>query len=299
VNENPNTIRLTKAVQKKFPQYSLAQIESLIAKGLVLVNGKTRKKKGFVSESDNIALVTQGLQSALSPNSNVNCRLITEDKDFLFLEKAPFVHSVAHDFDEMNSVANWLLSLNPGLADLDPLECGLAHRLDFETSGVMVAAKTKTALEFLKTKFQNREIEKFYICLTETQPPLGVQNALAGKHPRSAKRVLIEKNPTSHASNLTPIQTEILSAQKQNSGLYLIKIKLITGYRHQIRAHLAFLGHPIVGDKIYGNKKAERLMLHAETLRFHNQNGELKQGLSEINFSDRRYQQNSSARLSL
>lgn len=285
-------LRITQVIKEKFPHLSHAQIKSYLKKGFFLVNGKLAKMNQWLEREDIIALV-QNIPQSLSPNPDLACKILHQTKDFLFLEKPPFVHSVAHDFFETNSVANWLVSLNENFSDIQSLECGLVHRLDFETSGVMVAAKNKFALEKLKKLFQENKVEKIYTCLVKNPPPqAGIYTTFAGKHPKSKKRILLQPEigrsrtpPTKNdTKKWTRIQTEILSTQKENDH-YRLKIKLITGYRHQIRAHLAALGSSILGDEIYGKKeKGERLKLHAESLAFLTKEGEVLKVTSKCPF---------------
>jgi 23S rRNA pseudouridine1911/1915/1917 synthase len=279
MTERSKTIRLVKAVKIRHPEYSLRQIRELIAAGHVSVDGQTAKERSLVAQNSDIVISVTPRQ-ALTPNPNVPCRILKKTRDYLFLEKAAGVHAVAHDFEETNSVANWLLSVDPSLTNLDPLECGLAHRLDFETSGVMVAARNRPALEHVRTCFRGRAVAKKYVCLVTNEPPEpGHYEAFAGKHTKSAKRIRIGKRGIAKAE----ILTEILAATREGK-LWRVTVRLVTGYRHQIRAHLAFLGSPIVGDAIYGGKDAKRLMLHAERLAFESEGGTLAEAESPAPF---------------
>lgn len=276
------TMRLLKAVKIRYPRISLRQIRELIAAGKVLVNGKTAKERSLVTEDADIAVTGKRL-ATLTPSPDAACHILKKTRDYLFLEKPPDVHSVAHDFEETNSVANWLLSVDPSSADLHPLECGLAHRLDFETSGVMVAARNATALEWIRDQFRSRDVKKEYECLVAAMPPdPGVYEAIAGKHPKSARRIRIG-NRRGKERKKESVLTEILSVQR-DGPLYRLRVRLITGYRHQIRAHLAFLGCPIVGDKIYGGDDADRLMLHAKIISFMTAHGSAVDAESPVPF---------------
>jgi 23S rRNA pseudouridine1911/1915/1917 synthase len=205
---------------------------------------------------------------ALAAEAAVDCRLLKASEDYYFIEKGPFVHAVAHGWGEKGTVANWLLHLDPRQGKVGrPLEAGLAHRLDYETSGVMVAARNEPALAHLKKCLASGQVTKEYLCLTERAPPIGRHEAWAGKHPKSAKRVRIVAKSRRAKPGFRTVITEILSCRQQGAH-YRVRVNLITGYRHQIRAHLEFLGCPIVGDKIYGGAPADRLMLHARTVAF-------------------------------
>lgn len=261
------TIRIVQALRQAFPNFSKMQAEKLIHNSKVLADGKLARFGSRVASDSKIHLIDT--PTALKPNPELPCRLLRQTKDFFFLEKPRGTHSVALDFDETNSVANWLLSLDPAQAELDPLEAGLVHRLDFETSGVMIAAKNITAKKFLEKSFREHRIHKEYVCLVDNPLKPGLYRAYAGKNPKSDKKIHIQERAS---QKFTSLRTKVLSVTKAASG-FLVRVNLITGYRHQIRAHLALLGSPIRGDKLYGGSKAERLYLHALSLEFQDTQG--------------------------
>ncbi len=175
---------------------------------------------------------------------------------------------MAQSSEETNTAANWLLSLDENLNHVGrPLESGLLHRLDFETSGIMVAARHEEAFNNLKNLFRERKVDKEYICKVDKTPPdPGYYEAYAGTRGRSSHKILVRPSHIK-AFRTQKIETEIVSIEKQDT-FFWVRIKLITGYRHQIRAHLAYLGSPIIGDALYGGSSAPRLMLHAEKIKF-------------------------------
>lgn len=223
-------------------------------------------KQGQIKEAETDD--SQGLQ----PQRDVDCKLLLKTPAYFFLNKGSAVHSVALDESETNSVANWLLSLDENQRDVSsPLESGLLHRLDFETSGVMVAARQPKAYAWLRKQFKEKKVYKEYVCLTEK--PLkktGWEKAWIQNHPRSKKRVVVTKDKRS--GKQTEVSLKILDQKKRRKG-YCLRIQLITGYRHQIRAQLAFLGCPIVGDSVYGGVPFSRLMLHASEIKFVDEQG--------------------------
>ena len=196
---------------------------------------------------------------------------------------------MAHNFDETESVANWLLSVDKNLSSLpQKLESGLLHRLDFETSGVMGGARNLKAYEYLKNIWKEKKVIKEYKALVENPIKPGVYLAYIRNHPRSSKRVVVSdhKGPKSHLimteviSNVpmsfpSPLRGEGLRARVSDlTKTYELTLRLVTGFRHQLRAHLAFLGSPILGDTLYHGPKAERLFLHASRLAFPGVKGE-------------------------
>lgn len=266
------TIRIVQALRERFPAFSITQAEKLIRSGKVLVGGKAGRINDRVASNAEIRLVD--VATELKPNPEIACRLLKQTDDFLFLDKPSGTHSVALDFDETDSVANWLISVDPAQKTLDPLEAGLVHRLDYETSGVMIAARHAKAKNFLEQNFRRHLIRKEYVCVVDAPPSPGRYTAYASPHKKSDKRIFIcEDQPTTPSAQFKAVQTEVLAALPAASG-HFVRVNLITGYRHQIRAHLALLGCPIRGDKIYGGAPAERLQLHACRLEVTDQNGE-------------------------
>lgn len=214
----------------------------------------------------------------LQPNHNIPCKILKQTKDYLFLYKPPFVHSVPLDESETNSVSNWLISVDSKLSQIFPLlECGLAHRLDYEASGVMVAAKNQKAYDYLRKCFSQNKIYKEYVCVVSNPPPKsGIYEAYVDKkRSKSKKKIYIRTGRQVSVAGLRQlapgdnirIMTEILPSKKVDA-YYEVRINLITGFRHQIRAHLAYLGCPIVGDKLYGGLQSEQLMLFADKIKF-------------------------------
>ncbi len=203
---------------------------------------------------------------SLSPNPNMACSVIKKTDDFIFLYKSAQVHSVAHRVTETESVANWLLTIDPRLPHVaNPLESGLVHRLDLETSGIMVAARNRESFDHLKKLWKEGKVEKEYVCMVDEKPPAsGTYSAFASA--QSKKKVKIQTKQSSSLKT-KKIMTEIVSSKPCSRG-FLVTVRLITGYRHQIRAHLAFLGCPIRGDRLYGGKPHNRLMLQASRLSF-------------------------------
>lgn len=213
--------------------------------------------------------------SNLIPNAKIACRLLEQDADYIFFYKDSGVHSVAHSLDETDTAANWLLSVEDGLRSVSsPLESGLLHRLDFETSGVMVAARNKAAFDYLKMLFKKNQVMKEYVCLVSRQGlKTGRYEAFAYGRGKSSKKVIVGARSAVHhdAKKIITIVKKVCRNGRQDQ--FRITVSIETGFRHQIRAHLAFLGFPIVGDQLYGGLKAQRLMLHARRLCFVGQNG--------------------------
>ena len=250
-------MNLLKSIKQIAPHLSNTQIRELIKQGKV---------------SKNLKLPPEYLITKLAPNKKLDCELIKMTEDFIFLSKPSGLPSVALSFSEKNSVANWLLSIDPKLGDVSsPLESGLAHRLDNETSGLMLAARNKEAWQYLRQNWEY--VKKEYTCLTSDHPPEpGLYEAWFPPKNRNSKKVTLNAGQRSDDDKL--VQTEILRINSPQPP-YLITIQLITGCRHQIRAHLAQMDCPIIGDILYGGLPADRLYLHSSRISFTDASGKI------------------------
>ncbi|MBF0107115.1 MAG: hypothetical protein HQM16_17535 [Deltaproteobacteria bacterium] len=261
---------------------SQKQIKKFLGEGNATINSKRASPHDWVDHEDRLELHDKPL-SVLAPNGDVDCRLIKKTTDYIFFEKGPLVHSVAQGYGETQTAANWLLSIDSGLNTVShPLESGLLHRLDHETSGVMVAARHQKSYQYLKRLFATHAIIKEYHCLVSKEPPpAGLYTDYSGQKSKNSKKVFLQHRVL---TGLTKICTEILSVGQTGVDCYAVRLKLITGSRHQIRAHLAFLGSPVMGDTLYGGVCAERLMLHASRLSFITAEGKTLMGTAKVPF---------------
>lgn len=217
-------------------------------------------------------------------------KIIFENNDFLVVDKPAglLVHAARVSASRRVDVArageptlvSWLITRYPeikGIGDDPSLRPGIVHRLDKATSGVMIVARTQASFEYLKKLFQEHRIRKTYYALVSgvLQDKKGVIDAPIGMKSGSLKRsVHSRKMAKSAVTEYSVIKT----VRKNKEELYsLLKVIPKTGRTHQIRVHLASIGHPIAGDMLYGKRKdadpAPRLMLHAAALTFSDDSG--------------------------
>lgn len=288
--------RLDIYLVKKFPEKSRSKIQKEILKGAVLVNGKNTSVHHFIKMGDEIVFVTSNqkrVTSNLESQKTLNPHILYEDADVIVLEKPAslLVHETSRK--EPHTLVAWLLKKYPEIENIgeEKYRAGIVHRLDKDVSGIMVVAKTQEMYEYLKKQFKKRSITKEYTALVYGAPlqhsgkiNLPIGRNPKGKfvaHPRSQKKKLLSKdrNAVTH-----------YTVRERIKNFSIFKIQILTGRTHQIRAHLAYLGHPIVGDKEYGPKKAfhklfskkikvisaPRIMLHSHKLEFKNREGNIK-----------------------
>jgi 23S rRNA pseudouridine1911/1915/1917 synthase len=245
--------------------------------------------------------------------------IIYEDDDFLALNKPAgmLVHATSRDGVE-KTLVDWLLGKYPEIKNVgDSLEIhpafgearfikrpGIVHRLDKDTSGVMIAAKNQKAFEYFKNLFspygrspegrQGSQIKKTYLALAigEVRPPAGGGIGTINKPIRlkngSVKRTVWEgKDEKEAITEYKVIDYLKIKTQKGGQIFSLLEVSPKTGRTHQIRVHLASIGHPIIGDRLYGGKKsysAGRQFLHAQSIEFTDMSGKrmkIEAGLPE------------------
>lgn len=259
--------RLDAFLAMKEPDVSRSQWKALIEGAAVLVNGSVSKPNYKLKMGDALewTLPEEGTSDVLA--EELPLTILFEDESVLVVNKAPgmVVHPAQGNWN--GTLQNGLLFYDPTLNEVE--RAGIVHRLDKDTSGVLVVAKTEKAQIELKRQFKERETEKEYYALVWGEPPQrGRIETLVGRHPVHRKKQAVLKEEGRVAiSNYT--------REEQFDEAALMRVKIETGRTHQIRLHMTHLGHPIVGDTVYGRsrkhklpQKPERQMLHAFKLTF-------------------------------
>ncbi len=258
--------RLDVFLTKVFPDSpSRTSVQHLIEQGLVKVNEKIAKSHDKMVLGDEVKVAALPQKSISLKAENVPLDIFYEDKDILVVNKPSgmTVHPGAGCPD--GTLANALSFHCKKLSNLnDPLRPGIVHRLDKETSGLMVVAKNNKVHQYLAAQFEGRSVKKCYVALVEGDVEFdeGIIDAALGMDPhhREKRSVL--------AANAKEAQTvyKVLKRFKKTTLIYLMPK---TGRTHQLRVHMAHLGHPILGDDKYGDRRTfPRLALHAKTLSF-------------------------------
>lgn len=189
--------------------------------------------------------------------------IISEDDDFLVLHKPAGVHCHPHSYADKDTLLNFLVSAGkwqPLMVNQANYDRGLLYRLDQDTSGVMVVAKTEKSFKYIREHFDTSMKKKFYWAIVEGDFD---KDGRWLHHFKATGLKGVKQKVTDH--EIQGSHEGSLSAMKITSleGKSLVLVNLKTGLRHQIRAQLAHLGFPILGDELYGGRKAERLFLHA------------------------------------
>lgn len=278
--DNPGE-RLDKLIVAQLPDLSRVQVQTLIHEGGVLVNG-VRVKAGIkLRGGETISVVLPDAPDKTVTAENIPLNVVYEDDDLAVIDKAAGMVVHPGVGNETGTLVNALLGRWPQIADMGVTDeddesagegaegrMGIVHRLDKETSGLLVVAKNTAALHNLMAQFQERTVDKTYLALVERTPhtTTGRIEAAIGRDPKNRKRMAAVRDGRPAVTEYAVIEDGF------REGQALIRVKLLTGRTHQIRVHMAFIGSPVVGDTVYGFRKQriklKRLFLHAAELCF-------------------------------
>lgn len=285
--DRPNQ-RLDRFLLAHLDGYSRAQAQALIREGYALVDGAAQKTGYKLKGGEQITLrFPPRAETSIEPE-DIPLDIVYEDERLAVIDKRAGMVVHPGPGNESGTLVNALLARYPELADMmdDPEvgeRLGIAHRLDRGTSGLIVAARDKAALLALMAQFQARTVDKVYLALLEKRPASnrGTVDAPIARDPRQRKRMAVRRDGRSAQTEF-----EVLDDDFQGDRA-LVRLKLLTGRTHQIRAHMAFIGCPVVGDAVYGYRKQrvkmKRQFLHAHELGFeHPASGERVKFVSEL-----------------
>ena len=257
--------RLDRFVGENCAELSRTYAQKLIADGYITVNGHIARASLKLDIGDRVEVIIPPTPpSPLSPEA-IPLNILYEDDDLLVVDKPAGLIVHPAPGHPAHTLVNAILSHFPHLADIsDSLRPGIVHRLDRDTSGVMLVAKNKVAQADLIEQFKTRVIVKAYMALVRGRltPERGIIEAPVGRDPRNRKRMAV-------VSEGREARTEY-QVVKYIGNYTLLEVILETGRTHQIRVHLAAIGYPVVGDPVYGVKSPHlsRQFLHACRLGF-------------------------------
>ena len=277
VSENDAKLRLDHFLAKRLPQYSRSRLQQLIRSGFVRLNGASTRPRQIVRAGDKIDVRESPVEQIETRPQRIPLDILFEDDDLIVINKPAglTVHPGAGQRE--HTLVNALLSHCTTLSGIGGKERpGIVHRLDKETSGCLVVAKNDLAHRELSRQFADRTVEKIYLALVagKLRKPAGVIEEKIGRHPVHRQRMSV----TTKRGRTAKTEYRVVRSNEEAS---LIECRLYSGRTHQVRVHLHHLGHPVLGDKVYGArlvKNFPRQMLHAWKLGFrHPRTGEWKQ----------------------
>lgn len=255
-------------ISKNIEDISRTQVQKLIDEGKILVDGKKIKSNYKVKSGDKIEIqIPDPVKVDILPE-DIDIEILYEDEDIAVVNKPQgmVVHPAAGNYT--GTLVNALLARCSNLSGINgEIRPGIVHRIDKDTSGVLVIAKNDVAHKKLAEQIKEHSVNRIYVALVEgiIKNDSGVINLPIGRHPVERKKMAVVKNGGRNAVT----HFKVLERYRENT---LIQAKLETGRTHQIRVHMAHIGHPLVGDPVYGYKKQKYKLkgqaLHAMTLGF-------------------------------
>jgi 23S rRNA pseudouridine1911/1915/1917 synthase len=260
--------RLDHFLTSEISHLSRARIQSLIKSGHVLLNNSAAKPGTKIKANDLIWLEEPPAEKVTTGAEAIPLNILHEDDDLVVINKPPglVVHPAAGNWS--HTLVNALLHHCSALSGIGGEQRpGIVHRLDKDTSGCIVVAKNDAAHQNLSSQFATRKVVKIYLALVagHLEKKSGVIDAAIGRHPVHRKKMaVVDEKRGRRAATTYRLVRELETSS-------LVECTLHTGRTHQIRVHLKHLGHPLLGDKVYGAKSGAgfpRQMLHAWKLGF-------------------------------
>lgn len=258
--------RLDVILVQRIDGLSRARARRLIQDGQVRVNGSRARKGARLGPGDQVELdsVPSPVDFVPEPNLQLPLVVVYEDTELVIVDKPAGMPSHPLRAHERGTLANALLARYPEMAGVGygNREPGLLHRLDNDTSGLVIAARSDMVFQVLRDRLKAGEIDKAYLALVDGELAPQVVRLPIAPHPSDPRRVQVcePEHPSAREA-----ETRVVSARRVGSAT-LVEVRAPVAVRHQIRAHLAAIGHPLVGDALYGGPHQtglDRHFLHA------------------------------------
>lgn len=254
IDEIDEGARLDQYLASLFVDISRSKIQSLVKGGKVLVNGEEKKSSYKLKSDDNIELEVEAKEEIVYPPQNIELDIAWEDENMLVVNKPSGMLTHPTALERENTLVNALLyKYSENLSDINGyFRRGIVHRLDRNTSGLLMVAKNNQTHEFLAEEIKQRKIEKKYLAIVKgvVKNDSGVINLPIGRNPNQPSKMAVVEEEKGGKPSLTLYK--VLKRFKEHTYL---ELDLKTGRTHQIRVHLSHLKHPIVNDSLYGGGK--------------------------------------------
>jgi 23S rRNA pseudouridine1911/1915/1917 synthase len=236
--------------------------QELVERGLVRINGRRSKKSEIVSADDRIEVASTNRRAVIEPNADLALEVLHEDAALIVVNKPGGVPCHPIHADERDTVMNAVVARFPeiGTVGVKPLEGGLVHRLDNGTSGALLIARNRGTFDKLRDAIRAGRIARRYEALvagvlerkTEIDSPIA-------HHAKNARKMIVGDPSSANPKRAGRAASTVVEPLRRVGEFTLLSIAPKTGSRHQIRVHLSSIGHPIVGDTLYGGPASESL----------------------------------------
>ena len=264
VGPEAESARLDQYLVSVLPEtVSRSHLKKLIGAGHILVDGKPAKAHHKVKPGEKIEVSFEEPAVPELKAEDIPLEIIYEDDDMIVINKQPGIAVHPAPGTRSGTIVNALLFHCRKLSDMNEGRPGIVHRLDKDTSGVMVAAKNNASHAELARQFKDRVVKKNYLALVKgvVEMDNGVVDLPIGRHPSNRQKMAVRHDSARNAVT----EYKVI---KRFDGFTLVKLDLKTGRTHQIRVHMAYIGHPVLGDEKYGSKgKFPRQALHSYYLK--------------------------------
>ena len=260
-----NDIRIDKYLSNN-TELSRTLISKMIDNGYILVNGKKTKNNYKVKENDIISIDNSFKEEINIEPEEMDLDIVYEDNDIMIINKPSGIVVHPGNGNYKGTLVNGLMYYTNNLSDVNgEIRPGIVHRIDKDTSGLIIVAKNNKTHEILGDYFKNKSITRTYIALVkgEIGTNSGTIDAPIGRSDKDRKKMAVTaKNSKNAITHFTVL--------KRYKGYTLIKCKLDTGRTHQIRVHMAYIGHPVYNDPVYTNDKCSDFgqFLHSYSMEF-------------------------------
>lgn len=256
INEADVSKRLDVFATEQLPELSRSYLKRLITDSKISVNGDKQKAGYKLRLGDKLKIDYDKNQLDIIPD--IDIPILYEDDDCLVIDKPTGI--LSHSKGAFNPEATVATFISSKINGMEGDRAGIVHRLDRATSGVMICAKTPEALTWLQKQFSLRKVKKTYFAVISgnIEPAKAIVDVPIERNPRNPK--------TFRAGSGGKVATTQYEVTEQTPKYSLVKMLPKTGRTHQLRVHLKYLKHPIVGDSVYGGESYKRMLLHANTL---------------------------------
>lgn len=284
-------IRIDKYLSDLFEEIPREKVKDFIKDEKIKINNKKIKPSYKLILEDEIEISDKLFEKEKIEAEKMNLKIIYENEDFAIIDKDENV--IVHPAGSIVSgtLVNGLLDYF-GYDNLSHIggddRPGIVHRLDKDTTGLMVIAKNNSSYKYLKNLFETRKIDKEYlaICNGIFQKKSGTIQTFMDRDPNNRRKMAVTNSGRDAISKY-----EVIS---ENNGYSLVKIKILTGRTHQIRVHMTYINHPLLGDPVYGNVKhkfnLDHQLLHCHKLGFTDKNGIYKEFCADCHEDFKKYQ---------